>query len=142
MREASQRGMARGTARGMARGTARGMARGTARGTCATTKESSARRVSTPVVTPPGSSMSSTPVVVYLGGRKAVESATWRGHTSVAAASLRHPSDEGSPLGPRDTDTDRLTEGSPEQAGGPLERWMAAWAARGKGHIDHAGLRE
>ena len=33
-------------------------------------------------------------------------------------------------------------EGSAEQAGGPLERWMAAWAAGGKGNIDHAGVRE
>eukprot|EP00964_Phaeocystis_antarctica_P122421 scaffold86094_cov30-Phaeocystis_antarctica.AAC.1 len=51
--EGGQRGMARGrahvTARGMARGTTRGRERGTARGTCAPIKESSARRVSTPV---------------------------------------------------------------------------------------------
>ena len=100
----------------------RGMARGRARGTCAPMKESSARRVSTPVVVPPGSSMSSTPVAVYLGGHKAVESATWRGHTSAVAASAAHPSGEGlsGPLG------------SPKQAGKPgaVDGRMGCWEQR------------
>eukprot|EP00964_Phaeocystis_antarctica_P009929 scaffold5395_cov54-Phaeocystis_antarctica.AAC.1 len=44
----------------------------------------------------------------------------WARYRSAATASLRHPSGEGAPPWP--------SKVGPKQAGGPLERWVAAWA--------------
>ena len=56
-----------------------------------------------------------------MGSKRSIKnSATLGKHQSAAADYLRHPGDEGPPLGPCGQ--------SPKQAGGPLELWVVAWA--------------